>query len=74
MGGGFLETEEEYDARLEREENERRDAERRNELERIKTRYVDEAQPAEGGIRFKGTYPCLYCLLSTLLTCIRRSW
>jgi len=54
MGGGFLETEEEYDARLEREENERRDAERRNELERIKTRYVDEAQPAEGGIRFKG--------------------
>lgn len=60
MGGGFLETEEEYDARLEKEETERRDAERRSELERIKARCENEAQIAEGGIRFKGIHTRLY--------------
>lgn len=64
MGGGFLETEEEYDARLEREENERRDVERRNELERMKKKYENEVQTTEGGIHFKGIHTRLSCLLN----------
>jgi peptidyl-prolyl isomerase G (cyclophilin G) len=47
------ETEEEYDARLEKEENGRRGAERKKELERIKKQYEDDAQHG-GGVRFKG--------------------
>ncbi|KAF9267651.1 hypothetical protein L218DRAFT_638656 [Marasmius fiardii PR-910] len=47
------ETEEEYDARLEREEKERLDAARRRELERVKSRYESEPQPMKG-IRYKG--------------------
>ncbi|KAF7424321.1 hypothetical protein PC9H_009628 [Pleurotus ostreatus] len=45
------ETEEEYDARLEREENERLAAERRRHLERFKQ--LDDTTPKDG-IRFKG--------------------
>jgi peptidyl-prolyl isomerase G (cyclophilin G) len=47
------ETEEEYDARLEREENERIEAEKKRELERIKRKYDSEIQNSNG-IRFKG--------------------
>lgn len=47
------ETEEEYDARLEREENERIEAERKTELERIKRKYDSDIQNSNG-IRFKG--------------------
>lgn len=51
--GPVAETEEEYDARLEREENERREAERKKELERIRKQYADAAQSTDG-VRFKG--------------------
>jgi len=51
--GPVAETEEEYDARLEREEHERREAERKKELERIRTQYTDAAQSTDG-VRFKG--------------------
>lgn len=47
------ETEEEYDARLEREENERIEAERRKELAHIKEKYEKEIQ-SKNGVRFKG--------------------
>ena len=47
------ETEEEYDARLEREEKERIEAERRKELERIKRKYENDVHDSNG-IRFKG--------------------
>lgn len=47
------ETEEEYDARLEREENERIELERRKELARIKEKYEKEIQ-SKNGVRFKG--------------------
>ncbi|OCH94884.1 hypothetical protein OBBRIDRAFT_788882 [Obba rivulosa] len=46
------ETEEQYDARLEREEKERLEAERRRELERLKK--LEEATQTRNGIRFKG--------------------
>ncbi|EIN04910.1 hypothetical protein PUNSTDRAFT_92359 [Punctularia strigosozonata HHB-11173 SS5] len=46
------ETEEEYDARLEREEKERLEAARRRELERIREQY--EEQNTRNGVRFKG--------------------
>ena len=50
------ETEEEYDARLEREENERIAAEKRRRLEALKARHErDLEKPAETGVRFKGT-------------------
>lgn len=52
-GGPVAETEEEYDARLEREENERRELDRKKELERIKKQYANSAQTTEG-VRFKG--------------------
>jgi peptidyl-prolyl isomerase G (cyclophilin G) len=48
------ETEEEYDARLEREENERIEMERKRELERIKRTYDGENN--RNGIRFKGQH------------------
>ncbi|KAK0469950.1 cyclophilin-like domain-containing protein [Desarmillaria tabescens] len=47
------ETEEEYDARLEREENERIAEQRRKELERIKRQREAELEPKDG-VRFKG--------------------
>lgn len=54
------ETEEEYDARLEREENERFEEERRKELARIKEKYEKEIQ-SKNGVRFKGQLcPCVH--------------
>ncbi|KAJ3734173.1 cyclophilin-like domain-containing protein [Lentinula guzmanii] len=47
------ETEEEYDARLEREEKERLEAERKQELQKIKERYEAESY-TQDGVRFKG--------------------
>lgn len=47
------ETEEEYDARLEREERERIESAKRRELERM-TRLADHSLTNEGGVRFKG--------------------
>ncbi|QRV74741.1 peptidyl-prolyl cis-trans isomerase, cyclophilin-type protein [Ceratobasidium sp. AG-Ba] len=56
FGGPTLETEEEYDARLEREENERIEAKRRAEAEERKRRLEREQEKAKesGGIRYKG--------------------
>ncbi|KAH9011902.1 cyclophilin-like domain-containing protein [Lactarius pseudohatsudake] len=51
--GERKETEEEYDARLEREENERLEAERKRELERLKRQHEQET-PSANGVRFKG--------------------
>ncbi|KAL5526869.1 hypothetical protein ACEPAF_8596 [Sanghuangporus sanghuang] len=49
------ETEEEYDARLEREERERIEEARRRELAEIKKRYeAEQARKAGTGVRFKG--------------------
>ncbi|KAJ7454874.1 cyclophilin-like domain-containing protein [Mycena latifolia] len=48
------ETEEEYDARLEREELERIEAQRKKDLERTKERYEREVQTKNGGVRLKG--------------------
>jgi peptidyl-prolyl isomerase G (cyclophilin G) len=48
------ETEEEYDARLEREEQERLEEAKRRELERIKRKYESTPPASEGGVRFKG--------------------
>ena len=54
--GERKETEEEYDARLEREENERIAAEKRRKLEALKDRHQRELErPAQNGVRFKGT-------------------
>jgi len=47
------ETEEEYDARLEREENERLAAERKRDLERLSRQHEPEP-PSTNGVRFKG--------------------
>jgi len=47
------ETEEEYDARLEREEKERLEAQRREALQRIKAKCEQDGQSTDG-IRFKG--------------------
>lgn len=47
------ETEEEYDARLEREEKERLDAARKSELEQIKRKYEVKSQTKDG-VTFKG--------------------
>ncbi|KAI0077265.1 hypothetical protein K474DRAFT_1661869 [Panus rudis PR-1116 ss-1] len=47
------ETEEQYDARLEREEKERLEAEKRRELERLK-RLAEANPPSSNGVRFKG--------------------
>jgi peptidyl-prolyl isomerase G (cyclophilin G) len=51
--GQHEETEEEYDARLEREEKERIIAQRQRDLEAIKRR-VETPQSDDGGVRFKG--------------------
>ena len=47
------ETEAEYDARLEREEHERRESEHKRELERVTVQYADNVSSIEG-VRFKG--------------------
>jgi peptidyl-prolyl isomerase G (cyclophilin G) len=52
--GERKETEEEYDARLEREENERLATERKRELERL-ARQQEQEPPSTNGVRFKGT-------------------
>lgn len=62
--GERKETEEEYDARLEREENERLAAERKRELEHL-TRQHEQESPSTNGVRFKGT------TLSPILTAPR---
>lgn len=50
------ETEEEYDARLEREENERIATEKQRRLEALKDRHErDLVKPPQNGVRFKGT-------------------
>ncbi|KAJ6570283.1 cyclophilin-like domain-containing protein [Mycena vulgaris] len=54
------ETEEEYDARLEREELERIEAQRKKDLERIKQRYESEIQTKNGGVRLKGRGRMMY--------------
>lgn len=51
--GERKETEEEYDARLEREENERLAAERKRDLERL-SRQDEPEPPSTNGVRFKG--------------------
>lgn len=48
------ETEEEYDARLEREELERMELARKEELKRIREKYEETQSKMEGGVRFKG--------------------
>jgi peptidyl-prolyl isomerase G (cyclophilin G) len=48
-----IETEEQYDARLEREENERLAARKLRELEELRTRNAD-SPASDGGVRFKG--------------------
>ncbi|KAH9941349.1 cyclophilin-like domain-containing protein [Amylocystis lapponica] len=48
------ETEEQYDARLEREENERLELERKRELERLKMRLELSTETKNNGVRFKG--------------------
>lgn len=53
------ETDEEYDARLEREEKERFEAERKQELERLKT--LQQEVSTKNGVRFKGTASCSVC-------------
>jgi len=59
------ETEEEYDARLEREERERIESAKRRELERM-TRLADRSHTNEGGVRFKGL--CLHVRHRTRFT------
>ncbi|KAJ6460404.1 cyclophilin-like domain-containing protein [Mycena vitilis] len=54
------ETEEEYDARLEREELERIEAQRKKDLERLKERYEREIQNNNGGVRLKGRGRMMY--------------
>jgi peptidyl-prolyl isomerase G (cyclophilin G) len=49
------ETEEEYDARLEREENERLAAARKREMEHLSRQREQEA-PSTNGVRFKGMF------------------
>ena len=53
LAGERKETEEEYDARLEREENERLAAERKRDLERLSRQHEPEP-PSTNGVRFKG--------------------
>lgn len=64
--GERKETEEEYDARLEREENERLAAERKRELERLSQQH-EQKVPSTGGVRFKGTFHPLLSWLSLTL-------
>lgn len=51
-GASQKETEEEYDARLEREEAERRESERKRVLDDIKATYSKESR--KDGVRYKG--------------------
>lgn len=64
--GERKETEEEYDARLEREENERLAAERKHELERL-SRQHEQEPPSTNGVRFKGTTTLLFLQLSFMM-------
>ncbi|KAI0951595.1 hypothetical protein AcW1_008599 [Taiwanofungus camphoratus] len=48
------ETEEQYDARLEREEKERLEAGRRRELERLRRKFEENNTEVRNGVRFKG--------------------
>ncbi|KAJ7716825.1 cyclophilin-like domain-containing protein [Mycena maculata] len=54
------ETEEEYDARLEREEDERIEAKRKRDLQRLKEKYESELQSKNGGVRLKGRGRMMY--------------
>jgi len=55
--GERKETEEEYDARLEREENERIASEKRRRLEALKGRHQRDLEKLpQNGVRFKGTH------------------
>ncbi|KAH8831348.1 cyclophilin-like domain-containing protein [Flagelloscypha sp. PMI_526] len=54
------ETEEEYDARLEREENERIAAQRKEKLRKAKEQLELDAQSSKGGVRFKGRGRMVY--------------
>lgn len=58
--GGELrkETEEEYDARLEREEKERIEAARLRELAEVKRRYAEQQASNDAGVRYKGESLC----------------
>jgi hypothetical protein len=64
--GERKETEEEYDARLEREENERLAAARQHELERLKRQHEQETTPSTNGVRFKGISFVLLFLASLM--------
>lgn len=68
------ETEEEYDARLEREENERIAAEKRRRLEALKARHErDLEKPPQNGVRFKGAQAVSLLLVETDHLIILRS-
>jgi peptidyl-prolyl isomerase G (cyclophilin G) len=60
------ETEEEYDARLEREENERLAAARKREVERLSRQREQEAS-STNGVRFKGMFCLLLLQLSLMI-------
>ena len=60
------ETEEEYDARLEREENERLAAARKREMERLSREREQEAA-STNGVRFKGMFCPLLLQLSLMI-------
>ena len=64
--GERKETEEEYDARLEREENERLAAARQRELERLKRKHEQETTQSTNGVRFKGISFLLFFLTSLM--------
>jgi hypothetical protein len=64
--GERKETEEEYDARLEREEKERLAAERKRELERLSRQREQEAS-STNGVRFKGMFYPLFLRLSLMI-------
>ncbi|KAG9099976.1 hypothetical protein FRC06_004651 [Ceratobasidium sp. 370] len=56
FGGPQKETEEEYDARLEREENERNEAKKRAELEEKRRRIEKKNQRGSDGVLYKGAF------------------
>jgi peptidyl-prolyl isomerase G (cyclophilin G) len=70
--GEQKETEEEYDARLEREENERLAATRKRELERLGRQRKQEV-PSTNGVRFKGMFYPLLLQLSLIIPHLRRT-
>lgn len=72
---GKAETEEEYDARLEREEKERIEARKKSDLERIKRRYQDDsADGDENGVRFKGIHSTSVVVSGNDTNVVVRSW